>query len=64
MGILTEPENSLVKQYRALMKTEELELDITPDGIEEIATLSAEINSSVENIGALARDTDLSTLIP
>ena len=50
--ILTEPENSLVKQYKALMGTEELTLEITEDGIEEIATLSAEINSTVENIGA------------
>ncbi len=61
--ILTEPENSLVKQYRALMKTEELELDITEDGIEEIATLSAEINSSVENIGARRLHTVLEKIL-
>ena len=61
--ILTEPENSLVKQYRALMKTEELELDITEDGIEEIATLSAEINSTVENIGARRLHTVLEKIL-
>jgi len=50
--ILTEPEASLIKQYRALLKTEEVELDFTPDGIDAIAELAAEINGSVENIGA------------
>ncbi|MEM9685177.1 MAG: ATP-dependent protease ATPase subunit HslU, partial [Pseudomonadota bacterium] len=50
--ILREPENSLVRQYVALLGTEEVTLDFTEDGIDEIATLSAGINQSVENIGA------------
>ncbi len=50
--ILTEPEASLVKQYVALMKTEGVELEFTDDGIDAIASLSAEINANVENIGA------------
>jgi ATP-dependent HslUV protease ATP-binding subunit HslU len=50
--ILREPENSLIRQYRALLQTEEVTLDFTDDAIEEIATLAAEINQNVENIGA------------
>ena len=50
--ILKEPDNSLIKQYIALMKTEEVELIFTNDGIEEIAEISTQINSSIENIGA------------
>ncbi len=50
--ILTEPEASLLKQYVALMKTEGVTLTFTEDAIEEIAKISAEVNASVENIGA------------
>ena len=50
--ILKEPDNSLIKQYKALLKTENIDLDFTSDGIDMLAKLSAEINSSVENIGA------------
>jgi len=50
--ILNEPEASLIKQYVALLKTEEVDLDFTEDGIIEIANISADINASVENIGA------------
>ena len=50
--ILKEPDNSLIKQYKALLKTEGVELDFTEDGIGMLAKLSAEVNSSVENIGA------------
>jgi ATP-dependent HslUV protease ATP-binding subunit HslU len=50
--ILTEPEASLIKQYIALMATEEVTLEFTEDGIDAIADLAAEINSSIENIGA------------
>ena len=50
--ILKEPDNSLIKQYKALLKTEDVDLEFTDDGIEMLAKLSAEINSSVENIGA------------
>ncbi|MSO89619.1 MAG: ATP-dependent protease ATPase subunit HslU [Rhodospirillaceae bacterium] len=61
--ILTEPENSLIKQYVALLGTEEVTLDFTPDGIEEIATLAAEVNASVENIGARRLHTVLERLL-
>jgi ATP-dependent HslUV protease ATP-binding subunit HslU len=50
--ILKEPDNSLIKQYRALLKTENVELEFTEDGIDLLAKLSAEVNESVENIGA------------
>ena len=50
--ILKEPYNSLIKQYIALMQTEEVELIFTDDGIEEIAEISTQINSTIENIGA------------
>tara|TARA_Y100000748_G_scaffold187313_1_gene156785 strand:+ start:155 stop:1534 length:1380 start_codon:yes stop_codon:yes gene_type:complete len=50
--ILKEPDNSLIKQYKALLKTENVDLEFTDDGIDMLAKLSAEINASVENIGA------------
>ena len=50
--ILTEPEASLIKQYIALLATEEVELEFTEDGIDAVADLAAEINSTIENIGA------------
>jgi ATP-dependent HslUV protease ATP-binding subunit HslU len=50
--ILTEPETSLIKQYVALMKTESVDLVFTEDGIAAIADLAAQVNSSLENIGA------------
>ena len=50
--ILKEPDNSLIKQYKALLKTEDVNLEFTDDGIDMLAKISAEVNSSVENIGA------------
>jgi len=50
--ILTDTEASLIKQYTALMATEGVTLDFTDDGIERIAAIAAEVNASVENIGA------------
>ena len=50
--ILEEPDNSLIKQYIALLETEKVNLKFTKDGIETIAKLATEINSSIENIGA------------
>jgi ATP-dependent HslUV protease ATP-binding subunit HslU len=50
--ILTEPEHSLTRQYVALMGTEGVALEITPDAVEALAELAAEINATVENIGA------------
>ena len=49
---LKEPDNSLIKQYVALLKTENVDLEFTEDGIDLIAKVSAEVNASVENIGA------------
>ena len=50
--ILTEPEASLIRQYVALLETEGVTLDFTPDGIDAIADVAAQVNASVENIGA------------
>ena len=50
--ILKEPDNSLIKQYIALLKTENVELQFTDGGIDLLAKISAEVNASVENIGA------------
>ena len=50
--ILTEPEASLIKQYVALMETEGVILHFTEDGIGAIADIAAQVNASVENIGA------------
>ncbi|WP_296713549.1 ATP-dependent protease ATPase subunit HslU [Rhodoblastus sp.] len=50
--ILTQPEASLVKQYRALLETEGVTLDFTEDAIDALARVAVQVNSSVENIGA------------
>jgi len=50
--ILTETEASLIKQYKALMATEGVELEFTEDGIDALADAAAEVNATVENIGA------------
>ena len=50
--ILKEPDNSLIKQYKALLKTENVDLEFSEDGIDMIANLAFEVNSKVENIGA------------
>ncbi len=61
--ILIEPENSLIIQYEALMKTEDVTLEFADAAIEEIATLAAEINASVENIGARRLHTVMERLL-
>ncbi len=61
--ILKEPENSLIKQYVALMGAEEVTLVFTDDAIDEIAFLSAEINARIENIGARRLHTVLERLL-
>ena len=50
--ILREPDNSLIKQYKALLKTENVDLEFSEDGIDAIANIATEVNSTVENIGA------------
>jgi ATP-dependent HslUV protease ATP-binding subunit HslU len=49
---LKEPDNSLIKQYKALLKTENVDLEFTDDGIDTIANIASEVNTTVENIGA------------
>ena len=62
-AILTEPEASLIKQYKALLLTEDVTLEFTDDGIAEIAAVAAEVNHSVENIGARRLQTILERLL-
>ena len=50
--ILKEPDYSLIKQYVALLKTENVELEFSEDGIDTIANMASEVNNTVENIGA------------
>jgi len=61
--ILTEPEASLIKQYKALMGTEGVALDFTEDAIDALAKLAADINQSVENIGARRLHTVMEKLL-
>jgi ATP-dependent HslUV protease ATP-binding subunit HslU len=50
--ILTEPENALIKQYRALLETEGVSVEFTEDAIDEIAEIAEKVNQDSENIGA------------
>jgi ATP-dependent HslUV protease ATP-binding subunit HslU len=50
--ILTEPKNALIKQYKALMETEGIELEITEDAIDEVANFAFKVNETTEDIGA------------
>ena len=50
--ILKEPDYSLIKQYVALLKTENVDLEFSEDGIDTIANIASEVNATVENIGA------------
>jgi len=61
--ILTEPEASLITQYTALMGVEDVTLDFAEDAIEEIASLAADINHGVENIGARRLHTVMEKLL-
>src|SRR6266852_3818515 len=61
--ILTEPEASLIKQYKALLATEKVTLDFADGAIDAIADLAAEINGSIENIGARRLHTVMERLL-
>ncbi|MEO0123584.1 MAG: ATP-dependent protease ATPase subunit HslU [candidate division WOR-3 bacterium] len=61
--ILVEPDNSLIKQYIALFKTEGIELEFTDDAINAIAETAAKVNESTENIGARRLHTVMSKLL-
>lgn len=61
--ILTEPYNALIKQYIALLFTEQVEIDFTTDAIDEIADIAAYVNEKTENIGARRLHTVLEKLL-
>jgi len=61
--ILVEPENSLLKQYKALLETEEVSLDFREDGIEAIAEMAENMNHEMENIGARRLHTMIEQLL-
>jgi len=61
--ILTEPQNALIKQYTALLKTEKVNLSFTKDAIAEIARIATQVNSKSENIGARRLHTIMSKLL-
>ncbi|MCL1958835.1 MAG: ATP-dependent protease ATPase subunit HslU [Spirochaetes bacterium] len=63
LRILTEPKNALIKQYVELLGTENVELNFTPEAIEHMAALAAEVNSKLENIGARRLHTIMETLL-
>jgi ATP-dependent HslUV protease ATP-binding subunit HslU len=61
--ILTEPENSLIRQYLALLGTENVTLDFTDEAVDAIADLAAEVNQAIENIGARRLHTVMEKLL-
>lgn len=61
--ILIQPKNSLIKQYQALLNTEEIELEFTDDAISTLAEMTAEINRTTEDIGARRLHTLLEKLL-
>jgi ATP-dependent HslUV protease ATP-binding subunit HslU len=61
--ILTEPENALIKQYRALLNTEGIRLIFTPEAVKEIAGLATRVNERTENIGARRLHTVMEKLL-
>jgi ATP-dependent HslUV protease ATP-binding subunit HslU len=61
--ILSETRANLVSQYRALLETEQVALDFTPDAIREIARIAAQVNESIENIGARRLQTVMEKLL-
>ncbi len=61
--ILTQPKNALTKQYQAMLESEGVQVDFTESAIREIASIAAQVNERVENIGARRLHTILSTLL-
>jgi len=61
--ILTEPKNALIKQYQAMMATEEVNIDFTDDAIDSIANFAARVNETTENIGARRLQTIMEKLL-
>jgi ATP-dependent HslUV protease ATP-binding subunit HslU len=63
LRILTEPKNSLTKQYKDLLATENIEIEFPPESIDRLAVIAAEVNSRLENIGARRLHTIMETLL-
>ncbi|GHU66401.1 ATP-dependent protease ATPase subunit HslU [Spirochaetia bacterium] len=63
LRILTEPKNALTKQYIELLATENVEIEFTPEAIEHLAALAAEVNTRLENIGARRLHTIMEALL-
>ncbi|MDR2048388.1 MAG: ATP-dependent protease ATPase subunit HslU [Treponema sp.] len=63
LRILTEPKNALTKQYTDLLGTENIDIEFTPQAVERLAGLAAEVNSRLENIGARRLHTIMETLL-
>ncbi|MCL2214509.1 MAG: ATP-dependent protease ATPase subunit HslU [Treponema sp.] len=63
LRILTEPKNALIKQYAELLGTEDIKITFTPEAIDHLAVLAAEVNSKLENIGARRLHTIMEALL-
>jgi ATP-dependent HslUV protease ATP-binding subunit HslU len=63
LRILTEPKNALIRQYTELLGTENITINFTPEAIEHLAALAAEVNSKLENIGARRLHTIMEALL-
>jgi ATP-dependent HslUV protease ATP-binding subunit HslU len=63
LRILTEPKNALTKQYKELMATENVEIEFTPEAVEHLAALAADVNTRLENIGARRLHTIMEALL-
>jgi ATP-dependent HslUV protease ATP-binding subunit HslU len=61
--ILTKPKNALIKQYRALLRSEDVAIEFEDEGVRELARIAAQVNADVENIGARRLHTVLTTLL-
>ena len=62
-AILTQPKNALLKQYKALLESEDVTIAFEDEGVREIARIAAQVNTEVENIGARRLHTVLTTLL-
>jgi ATP-dependent HslUV protease ATP-binding subunit HslU len=63
LRILTEPKNALTKQYIDLLATERVDIEFTPEAVERLAALAADVNSRLENIGARRLHTIMEALL-
>ena len=63
VAILSDTRANLVEQYKALIGTEDVTVDITPDAVREVARIAAQVNESVENIGARRLQTVMERLL-